>query len=224
MKYPYTLFYGNLKVWPVVNIKGEPLLIELDPDMITQLMSLDGDSVKINDWFDKRIKESGCTWAIGSYLENREGILSQYAQMSTDKRYFHLGIDICAPAGTPVFAPIDAVVHETGFEEGVGNYGAYVILKHSPKDSEVFYTMYGHMKKSTLPEKGAFIQGGSVIAEIGDLHENGGWNHHTHIQVITEKGAELGYFFKGYCSEKDLAEIENLCPNPTAMLSAGFCF
>jgi len=221
MKYPYFLMDKEIQTAPVVKLSGQPLIINLDEAMARELMSMEGDSVKINDWFDKVIKESGKSWAMGSYLENRELILSQYEHMSIGKRYYHLGIDICAPAGTPVYAPLLGVVEDADYEPGTGNYGGYVILRHEIGEVEPFYSLYGHMSLDSLPEKGSFIKAGEEVALIGDLQENGGWNHHTHIQIITSKGKERGFFFKGYCSESDLKEIEELCPNPMSLLTVG---
>ncbi|ADD68755.1 Peptidase M23 [Denitrovibrio acetiphilus DSM 12809] len=221
MIYPYFLLNKHVNVHPVVRLSGDPLMIILDESMVKELLEMSGDSEGINDCFDNFIKASGSSWAVGMYMENRESILSQYQQMAVDRRYYHLGIDICAPAGTPVYAPLDGVVYESGYEKGEGNYGGYAILRHAIGTSEPFYSMYGHMSVKTLPAEGAALKAGDMIAEIGDLHENGGWNHHTHIQIITEKGREQGYFFKGYCAESALPEIESLCPSPLPLITAG---
>jgi len=222
MKYPYFLLDKQVKPSPVVRLAGSPHEIVLDSQMVDKALKLMGDSRAINDWFDQMISDSGCRWAIGSYLEDREAIMSRYPHMNGDKRYFHLGLDICAPAGTPVFAPLDGSVFESGVEEGEGNYGGYVILKHELPDTNTFYTLYGHMNIDSLPARGSLFRAGERLALIGDLHENGGWNHHTHIQVITERGRELGYFSKGYCSKDILEYIEDICPNPMPLVSAGF--
>lgn len=224
MRYPYFLMNSAVKTAPVVKLDGEPLLITLEPEMVSELMSFSGDSAKINQWFEDVIKKSGRSWAVGSYMENRESILSQYEHMASDRRYFHLGIDICAPAGTPVFAPLCGIVEDADYEPGEGNYGGYVILRHELPDTEIFYSLYGHMALDSLPEKGAEIKAGERLALIGDLHENGGWNHHTHIQVITEMGKNRGYFFKGYCSESDLKDMESLCPNPLPLIMSGVSY
>ncbi|PLX67311.1 MAG: hypothetical protein C0603_09580 [Denitrovibrio sp.] len=221
MIYPYFLLNYDKKVSKITNQEGYPLNIVLDDDLASKAIELSGDSVKINDLFNNIIANSGYSWATGSYLEDRESILSQYEQMSIDKRYFHLGIDICLPAGEPIYAPLDATVEETGYEKGEGNYGGYVVLKHEIEDVEPFYVMFGHMSLDSLPKTGERLVSGDVVARIGDLHENGGWNHHTHIQIITEEGRKQGYFFKGYCSEKDLKIIDSLCPSPVPLLTAG---
>jgi murein DD-endopeptidase MepM/ murein hydrolase activator NlpD len=134
--------------------------------------------------------------------------------MEADKRYFHLGIDFVLPAGTAIYAPISGVVEESGYEEGDGNYGGYVILRHEFPQTETFYTMFGHLSLSHLPEIGRSVSQSDKIGEVGAQHENGGWNEHTHVQVITEKGKEKGFFFKGYCNAATMPEITELCPDP----------
>jgi murein DD-endopeptidase MepM/ murein hydrolase activator NlpD len=222
MTYPYILLSQDVRVEPVVRLKGKPLLFSINAPFAKKAMELQGDSKAINDWFDGMISSGGAEWALGPYLEDRESILSVYPQMRGEARYFHLGIDICAPAGTPVYTPLDGVVEESGYEEGEGNYGGYAVVRYDLADCEPFYIMYGHMNTSSLPSAGEALKAGEQVALIGDLHENGGWNHHTHIQIITEKGKSEGYFFKGYCSAEKLKEVELLCPNPMPIITAGF--
>lgn len=221
MKYPYFLLCGNARVAPAVRLDGQAHLIILDDEMAEKALSLMGDSEGINEWFSGIIAASGRKWAVGAYLENREKILSCYPQMASEQRYFHLGVDICAPAGTPVYAPFDGVVFDSGYEEGEGNYGGYVILRHELQGCEPFYLLFGHMSLASLPDKGKALRAGDEVAKFGDLHENGGWNHHTHIQVITETGRDAGFFFRGYCSLSDLPVIDSLCPSPVPLLAAG---
>ena len=102
----------------------------------------------------------------------------------------------------------------SSFEEGEGNYGGYVLLKHQSTYFQTFYSFYGHLCKDRLPAIGNMLSAGAAFAEIGDFHENGNWFYHAHIQVITQEGLKSGYAFKGYCSEKDLLKINDLCPSP----------
>jgi hypothetical protein len=115
--------------------------------------------------------------------------------------------------GTPLHAPLDASVADSGYEEGEGNYGGWVLLKHANPNFETFYSLYGHLCKSHLPVAGQDYAAGSVFAEIGDFHENGNWFYHTHIQVITRKGVAQGYVSKGYCTKADLVTMNDLCPS-----------
>jgi hypothetical protein len=134
--------------------------------------------------------------------------------MAADQRFIHLGLDVIVPLGTPLHAPLDATVAESGYESGEGNYGGYVILKHESPHFMTFYSFYGHLRRQSLPPAGSNLPAGAAFAAIGDFHENGNWFHHTHIQVITQKGLDAGYASKGYCCESDLMEMNTLCPSP----------
>ena len=153
-------------------------------------------------------------WGLASYLERRDLLLGECPQMVKEQRFIHLGLDVIVPLGTPLCSPLDGVVQESGYEPGEGNYGSYVLIRHDSPRFETFYSFYGHLCKASLPTAGKEVSAGDVFAEIGDFHENGNWFHHTHLQVITAKGVKEGYVFKGYCSNQDMAAMNELCPSP----------
>ena len=134
--------------------------------------------------------------------------------MVVDQRFIHLGLDVIVGLGTPLHAPLSATVADSGYEEGEGNYGGWVLLKHANPHFETFYSLYGHLCKSRLPHAGQDVAAGAVFAEIGDFNENGNWFYHTHMQVVTQRGLDQGYLSKGYCSQADLSRINDLCPSP----------
>jgi hypothetical protein len=156
-------------------------------------------------------------WGLSPYLEHRGTLLGDCPQMVTEGRFIHLGLDVIVPLGTPLHAPLDAEVAESGYEGGEGNYGGFVLLKHGAAVTpsfEPFYSFYGHLRRDRLPPAGEGFAAGDAFAQIGDFHENGNWFHHTHLQVITARGLACGYLSKGYCSAADLSEINDLCPSP----------
>ena len=71
----------------------------------------------------------------------------------------HDGIDIPARRGTRIRAAEAGRVIHAG---AVGDYGQVVILKHSG----VFKTVYAHNRVNRV-RKGAFVEKGDVIAEVG---------------------------------------------------------
>jgi hypothetical protein len=99
----------------------------------------------------------------------------------------------------------------------VGNYGGFVLLRHVGRGFEPFYSFYGHLDKSSLPVKGRNLTAGEQFAVIGDFPDNGNWFHHTHLQIITQKGLAEGYLSKGYCAERDMASMNTLCPTPVPL-------
>ncbi|MDA3832492.1 MAG: peptidoglycan DD-metalloendopeptidase family protein [Spirochaetales bacterium] len=139
--------------------------------------------------------------------------------MIRERRFYHLGLDIVVDVGVPLHAPLHAQVKESGYEEGGGNYGGFVLLEHQDSHFETFFSLYGHLKKDRLPVPGTRLKAGEYFAETGDFYENGNWFYHTHIQVITKQGLAAGYLSKGYCTAADLSVIDRLCPSPLMLFS-----
>jgi len=85
----------------------------------------------------------------------------------------HVGLDIGAPEGSPIFAPAEGVVITAG---AAGGYGNVIILDHGGG----FTTRYGHMSKLKV-SKGDRVAAGDVIALVGHV----GWatGNHLHYEV-----------------------------------------
>jgi murein DD-endopeptidase MepM/ murein hydrolase activator NlpD len=217
MKYPYMDYSDKIEIQPLLKgITGDPLVVDMSvgSNLFEKVDVLD--QIAFQAWLDKTMADK-FTWGLSSYLEDRQTILSQYPQMRQEQRYYHLGLDIIVGLGTPLHAPLDAVVKESSYEAGEGNYGGNVLLAHESPYFETFYSIYGHLNKERLPSPGDRFKAGEVFAHIGDFHENGNWFYHTHLQVITQKGYDTGWVSKGYCSEKDLAIMDSLCPSPLSL-------
>jgi len=217
MKYPYIAYSPKVDIQPVFkNLTGDPI----DVDLSVHSTLFDTMDVRDQKNFQHRLEDmmkDQFTWGVSSYLENREVVLSQCPQMVEEQRFYHLGLDIIVPLATPLHAPLDAYVKESGYEAGEGNYGSYVLLMHKSPFFEPFYSFYGHLNRESLPAPGARIKAGEPFARIGDFHENGNWFYHTHLQVITQKGLDLGYLSKGYCTAADLCVMDSLCPSPLSL-------
>ena len=214
MYYPFLLYSEKVKHRPVFpGLKGDPFIVDLSINSpLLQGMNV-RDQEELQRVLDEKMG-SEYSWGVSPYLERRDTLLGDCPQMVAEKRFIHLGLDVIVRLGTPLHAPLDAIVAESDYESGEGNYGGYVLLKHESLSFETFYSFYGHLCQDRLPAAGKTIPAGVAFAEIGDFHENGNWFYHTHIQVITRKGLERSYITKGYCSEKDMVEIGDLCPSP----------
>lgn len=214
MRFPYIAYSDKVTIKPLFkNLTGEPLIL----DMSVNSTLFDTDDVrnqeKLQKFLDGVMKDK-YRWGVSSYLENRQVLLSQCPQMVEEERFYHLGLDIIVPLGEPLHAPLSAVVQESGYEEGEGNYGSYTLLKHESPYFKTFYSFYGHLNRERLPATGTKLKAGEVFSYIGDFHENGNWFYHTHLQIITTKGLEQGYISKGYCAARDLGQMDELCPSP----------
>ncbi|HSQ98268.1 MAG TPA: peptidoglycan DD-metalloendopeptidase family protein [Rickettsiales bacterium] len=218
--YPFNLLEEN--IFPILNnqVNGLPVYIDLSKENNNVDKICNSQTQKeFNNYMFNELKQSRKSWAVSGYLEDRTTLLKKYPQMVTENRVYHLGVDITAPVSSSLFSPLDSKVVLSEYEEGDGNYGGMIVLRHSV-GGLIFYTLYGHLNRSELPKVGQIIKKGEKFAKIGDFFENGNWFYHIHLQVLTEKGYTDGWIHKGYCSGKDLINIDKYCPNPIFMLKS----
>lgn len=124
-------------------------------------------------------------YGIGRYNERRVGMYkTELFSREPEARDIHVGIDIAAPIGTAVHAFYDGIVYMAGINPADGDYGGTLITEHRLGD-RVIWALHGHLSHASVQKwrSGTSIQKGQVIAEIGDRHENGGWNPHLHFQL-----------------------------------------
>jgi 4-aminobutyrate aminotransferase-like enzyme/Ser/Thr protein kinase RdoA (MazF antagonist)/murein DD-endopeptidase MepM/ murein hydrolase activator NlpD len=135
----------------------------------------------------------GAAIGVGGYNEARLIYAADaYAggPVTAERRTVHLGIDVTMPAGSPLFAPLDGVVH--GFEDATArlDYGPVIVLRHDiPGDEPAsFYTLYGHLDRGSLEglQIGKPVKAGQPIGAIGAPPANGDWWPHAHVQIITD--------------------------------------
>ncbi len=88
----------------------------------------------------------------------------------------HPGVDIFAPAGTPVFCCGDGIVVEKNFSK---IFGLYVKIKHENN----IYSLYAHLKR-VFVNKGEFVKKGDIIGEVGSTGESAG--PHLHFEIIKD--------------------------------------
>lgn len=182
-------------------------------------MNLSDTSVFTRYVFDELLSHSTFL-GIGGYNEHRVIYrqLDHFEKQAQNPRCIHLGVDIWAPTGEPIYAPLNGFVHSFAFNDSLGDYGPTIILEHHLAGI-TFYTLYGHLTISSLD--GLFenkkIQEGEKIAEIGTYPENGDWPPHLHFQVI-EHLENLKGDFPGVCSMADREIYTSACPDPNLML------
>lgn len=86
---------------------------------------------------------------------------------------FHYGLDIAAPAGTPIKAASAGVVEYAGWKNG---YGYCVFLDHG----NGLKTAYGHASKLYV-KRGDYVAAGQTIAAVGSTGFSTG--PHVHLEV-----------------------------------------
>ncbi len=161
--------------------------------------------------------------AIGRYAEPRliytHRDFRDQAHRASRRRTLHLGVDLFAPAQTPVCSPIDAVVHAVDYRASPLDYGGVVVLEHQTPQGQLFYTLYGHLAKSSALAltPGAQLKAGETFALLGERHENGGWPPHLHLQLALHtfgKGCDIDGV-----ADPDLREVKlQWCPDPSVLL------
>lgn len=171
--------------------------------------------------FDAWFATKGVPYGIGTYGEDRSVYrTAQFADAaSPERRTRHLGIDVFAPAGTPVFAPLAGRVRHVTYNADPLDYGNTLILEHDA-GGVAFYTLYGHLGGSLpgLLQHGDAVAPGQLIAHLGDWHENGGWAPHIHFQIMTDmlEQTDGNFFGVGHNSLWDV--WQSICPDPNLVL------
>jgi len=222
MEYPYFLQNSSFVQSPIfgAQIRGTPLVVSMDDeDGLFKNFNAEDQSF-LQNHLTILTKQSDTNASLSGYLESRRIMLLQKncLEMIKSERYYHLGLDISVEADTTIFTPLPATVVMNVYEEGNGQYGGMVVLKHELKDHTVFYSVYGHLHYEETLKLGTKLTGGQAFARIGTYEENGQWFTHLHLQVLTERGYKEGWVHKGYCTKNDLVSIRKLCPDPSFLL------
>lgn len=154
-------------------------------------------------------------WAVGKYNEERRGMYT--APHYEGKRNIHMGIDIWAKAGSPVYAFYEGEVIYQQNNDRNGDYGPTIVTKYVPGD-QIIYALYGHLSFSSLSlhKVGDRLEAGEKIAELGAEEENGGWVPHLHFQLSVEDPGEAD--MPGVVSGEDHSEALKTFPDPRLVL------
>ena len=145
--------------------------------------------------------------AIGRYNEAR----LFYTEPMFEGRTIHLGLDIFAAPGTPIFAPLDGTVYAVANNAKRLDYGPVMILRH-----EGFFTLYGHLAETPLPI-GTRVKAGEEIARVGGRPGNGDWPPHLHFQIIRDL-LDLGCDFPGVAAAGQREVFTTISPDPNLIL------
>ncbi len=149
-----------------------------------------------------------------------------------ERRTIHLGIDLFAPAGSPVYAPLAGTLHAFADNAAAQDYGPVIVLAHRIDKNlagladlpglegiDTFYTLYGHLSRESLAglSVGQTIAAGAPFATLGSTEVNGGWPPHLHFQIVTDL-LGLDTDFPGVGTASQRAVWKAFCPNPNLIL------
>ncbi|MFN8494758.1 MAG: aminotransferase class III-fold pyridoxal phosphate-dependent enzyme [Caldilineaceae bacterium] len=184
----------------------------------------------------KRMETAGVQVGIGRYNEARLVYTGEQFNAPTEelpeRRTVHLGIDLFQPAGSPVYAPLDGVVHSFANNKAYHDYGPVIILEHrvvggrgqgaggKGQGSEItFYTLYGHLSEDSLNGLviGQPVKKGEQIGAMGNYPTNGDWPPHLHFQLICDLLGE-GVDFNGVAAPSQRELWLSLSPDPNLIL------
>lgn len=154
-------------------------------------------------------------WGIGKYNEKRPGMYT--TPLFSNSRDIHMGIDIWAKAGEPVFSFYDGVVAYMRNNNRKGDYGPTTVIKYQLDDITLF-ALYGHLsiESLTMVEVGDEVERGQKIATLGEAAVNGGWEPHLHFQLSVEDPGEAD--MPGVVSEEDHRQALERYPDPRLVL------
>ncbi|MFN0176349.1 MAG: aminotransferase class III-fold pyridoxal phosphate-dependent enzyme [Saprospiraceae bacterium] len=177
------------------------------------------DAQRLHQRIAEAMAEAGATLGLGHYDEARPFYTTDaYAvegNAGPQWRSVHLGLDLFMPPGTPVYAPLEGRVHSFQDNAQDRDYGPTIILEHYISDELTFYSLYGHLSRSSLKdlEKGQIIATGESFCEIGPIPENGNWSPHLHFQIMLNMLGREGDF-PGVAFPETREIWKSICPDP----------
>ena len=115
----------------------------------------------------------------------------------------HKGVDLAAPAGTPIRAAADGIVSRADW---YSSYGLYVSVEHGGN----FETRYGHMSRLNVAA-GQMIRKGDVIGYVGSTGSSTGPHLHYEVRIAGEAVNPIPYLQNG--------RIERAAPAATISLA-----
>lgn len=207
------------KVVPFDEKKDKLLRFNLTASNTTLTDDVLNNTEHFTEYINVTLAKANATYGIGGYAEHRTIYKrSELFDGEEEPRRFHLGIDIWGAVGTPVYAPMDAVVHSFAFNDAFGDYGATLVLRHE-LEGKTFHTLYGHLSLASIQDKkhDQVISKGERIASFGVPKENGYWPPHLHFQMIIEKKTRKGDY-RGVCRYSEREHYLNNCPDPDLIL------
>lgn len=176
-------------------------------------------TVVFSKWVDDKLRDNNCRYGIGGYMERRTiYAFSSHFDTEDEPRRLHLGIDIWGDAGTPVYSPLDGVVHSFQDNNHVGDYGPTIILKYN-LNGLILYSLYGHLNRESLAglSVGIPVTRNQQIAALGNINENGQWPPHLHFQLIFDMEGRQGDY-PGVCKFSQREIWQRNIPDPGLIL------
>ncbi|HEX6944151.1 MAG TPA: aminotransferase class III-fold pyridoxal phosphate-dependent enzyme [Gemmatimonadaceae bacterium] len=185
------------------------------------------DQHRFSELVDRELAASGARAGVGRYDEVRAIYTTDLFRVEGNDgpewRTVHIGIDVGAPPGTAIHAPLDGTIHSLRDNNAPGDYGPTIVLEHpASNDHPTFWTLYGHLRRESLKglSVGQRLRAGDQFARLGDVSENGGWWPHVHVQVICDLLGRSGDF-QGVARPNERSVMLGVSPDPSPLLGLG---
>ena len=189
--------------------------IDLSPQNKDPELAEVSNSATMAAYAQKVVQQASKKYAYGGYGEHRVFYqrFPQYRSTGAP-RCIHLGIDVWAPAGTAIYAPLSAKVHSAAINDQPGDYGGTVILEHQLAGI-TFHTLYGHLSFASANKHsaGTVLPAGALLGALGTERENGGWPPHLHFQTVMDMGNMQGDY-PGVATQQAAPQLLQNCPDP----------
>lgn len=142
-----------------------------------------------------------------------------------EPRTVHMGVDLQADEGTPVFAVLPGVVWGAAILSTPGDYGGVIVVRShfltSEGEKQEVFALYGHLAHVSVRycREGQNVARGDLIGWLGGPSQNGGWNPHLHLQMswLEPKAVDLPGVV--HSRHRELARL--VFPQPLAYEIAG---
>lgn len=145
---------------------------------------------KILDFSSGSNSSTLAEYSIGKYNEHRPALYTSelFGKHGEEHRDIHIGIDIGAPAATPVFSFYAGSVFCAVVNSSSGDYGGTIITKHIIAGINL-WALYGHLSHDSVQQALDLqnFEAGQVLGWLGQPEENGGWPPHLHFQLSLEE-------------------------------------
>lgn len=126
-------------------------------------------------------------WPVGGWVSSGFGYRSD---PFTGRKTMHLGLDIVAPAGTPIVAAADGRVSFAGVKAG---WGRVIEVDHGYG----YTSFYGHCL-SIFKSYGSVVHRGEMIATVGRSGKTTGYHLHYGIKVFGSWVNPANYLLDNY--------------------------
>lgn len=163
-----------------------------------------------SDGYDPEYVQS-FEWGIGKYDEKRRNMYT--APQYKNSRNIHMGLDIYAEAGAPVFSFYEGTVCYKADNNQPGNYGPTLVLRYL-LSGQLLFALYGHLSRESLSNvsTGETVDKGQEMASVGPEEVNGGWTPHLHFQLSWDDPGKAD--MPGVVSDENHESALKTYPNP----------